>query len=59
MVMDEYGKGRYFAQQTTDLENFEKLKKSDYDMDFGPRHGSIVSISEEEYERLISAYGAE
>ncbi len=58
MVMDEYGKGRYFAQQTTDLENFEKLKKSDYDMDFGPRHGSIVSISEEEYERLISAYGA-
>lgn len=59
MIMDEYGEDRYFAQQTTDMENFEKLKSSDYDMDFGPRHGSVVSISEDEYYALIEAYGME
>lgn len=57
MLMDEYGKGRYFAQQTTDMEAFTKLKRSDYSMDFGPRHGSVISITDEEYQALIEAFG--
>lgn len=57
MLMDEYGKGRYFAQQTTDMESFTKLQHSDYSMDFGPRHGSVISITNEEYQTLIEAFG--
>lgn len=59
MIMDEYGKGRYVAQQTTDFESFAKLKRSDYAMDFGARHGAVVNISDEEYSALINTFGAE
>lgn len=57
MLMDEYGKGRYFAQQTTDMEHFLKLKRSDYALDVRPRHGSVVAISDAQYDALIAAYG--
>lgn len=57
MLMDEYGKGRYFAQQTTDMEHFFKLKQSDYSLDMHPRHGSVVAISDAEYDALVEAFG--
>lgn len=57
MIMDEYGKGRYFAQQTTDFENFTKLKRSDYDFAVNPRHGSVIAISDAEYDKVVSAFG--
>ena len=55
MVMDEYSKGKFFMQETTDFHNFVPV--TDYDMDFGPRHGSITAITEEEYNRLIKHFG--
>ena len=55
MIMDEYGKGRFFMQETTDFHNFTPV--TDYDMDFGPRHGSVVAITTEEYENLIKHFG--
>ncbi len=55
MVMDEYSKGRFFMQQTTDFKTYVPVE--DYSMDFGPRHGSIVSVTDEEYERLIEHFG--
>jgi len=33
------------------------VAKEDYQMDFSPRHGSIMSISDEEYERLVERWG--
>ncbi len=57
MLMDQYGKHRYFAQQTTDMESFTKLKRSDYTMEFSPRHGSVIAISDERYDALVAAYG--
>lgn len=57
MIMDEYGKGRFVAEQTTDLENFTKISKKNYSMDFGPRHGSVIPITDEEYNLLIEEYG--
>ncbi len=57
MIMDEYGAGRFFAQQTTDFENFKPLSTYSYDYTASPRHGSIVRISNEEYNRLVSAFG--
>ncbi len=57
MIADEYGKNRFIAEQSTDLLNFRKLKSSSYSMDFSPRHGSVVSITDEEYDNLINAFG--
>lgn len=57
MVMDEYGKGRFFMQQTEDFINYLPVRAEDYSMNFGPRHGSICSISDEEYERLVRHFG--
>ena len=55
MIMDEYSKGRFFMQETTDFHNFVPV--SDYDMNFGPRHGSVTAITTEDYERLIAHFG--
>ncbi|MBR3815758.1 MAG: glycoside hydrolase family 43 protein [Clostridia bacterium] len=57
MIMDEYGKGRFFMQQTQDFRSFLPVDRKDYTMDFSPRHGSITAISDEEYDRLIKAFG--
>lgn len=57
MLMDEYGEGRFFAQQTDDMEHFEKLARWDYSLDFNPRHGSVVAITDAEYDALLAAYG--
>lgn len=55
MIMDEYGKGRFFMQETEDFRNFTPV--SDYDMDFGPRHGSVTAITSEEYDSLVKYFG--
>lgn len=57
MIMDEYGKGRFFMQQTENFRDYLPVAKEDYSMDFSPRHGSIMSITDEEYERLIGRWG--
>lgn len=57
MIMDEYGKNRFFMQQTTDFENFTKVKRSSFCLGENPRHGSILKITDSEYETLLSAYG--
>ena len=57
LIMDEYGKGRFFMQQTEDFKNYLPVAREDYAMNFNPRHGSIVSISDEDYERLVEKWG--
>ena len=58
MIMDEYGKGRFFAQQTTDMENFKAVDPEKYGFEgVRPRHGSVVAISDEEYEKLVDTFG--
>lgn len=57
MLMDQYGKHRYFAQQTNDMEHFLKLKRKDYTMDFSPRHGSVIVITDAQYDALLAAFG--
>ncbi len=56
MIMDEYSTDRFFMQQTTDFENFLPVNPDDYNMNFDPRHGAIVAISDEDYERLVKNY---
>ncbi len=57
MIMDEYGTDRFFMQQTSDFETFKPVKASDYSMEFFPRHGSVVAITDEEYDALVEKYG--
>ena len=57
MIMDEYGEGRYFAQQTEDMEHFTKLRRSDYSFAVSPRHGSVVAITDAQYDALVAAFG--
>ena len=58
MIMDEYSEGTFFAQMTRDFKNFRQVQRSTYSVNhLKPRHGSVVSVSEEEYYALVNAYG--
>ncbi|MBE6720203.1 MAG: hypothetical protein E7571_06075 [Ruminococcaceae bacterium] len=57
MIMDMYSDGKYFMQQTTDMLNFIPVKDSDFTLDFSPRHGSVLAITDEEYNLLTEEYG--
>ena len=57
LIMDEYGKGRFFMQQTENFRDYLPVAREDYTMDFSPRHGSVMAISDEEYERLVARWG--
>ncbi len=60
MIMDEYGTGKFFMQMTTDMENFKAVSPDDYSFDgVRPRHGSVMAITDEEYDRLVAAFGIE
>ena len=60
MIMDEYGTGKFFMQMTTDMENFKAVSPDDYSFDgVRPRHGSVMAITDEEYDRLVKAFGVE
>ena len=56
LIMDSYTKGRYVMQETTDLINFTKVDEKDYDLDFSPRHGSMLLISDEEYKKVTEYF---
>ena len=56
LMYDVYGSGRYEYQTSTDLVNFTDEPLS-FTKDFYPRHGSVISITEREMERLKEAFG--
>ena len=58
MIMDEYGEGNFFTQMTKDFKNFRKFRRKLVSFaHLSPRHGSVVAISDEEYDRLVAHYG--
>jgi hypothetical protein len=58
MIMDEYGTGNFFMQTTKDMENFTAVDSDKYSFDgVRPRHGSVVAISDDDYNRLVEAFG--
>ncbi len=58
MIADQFKKGGYFMQESTDLIHFTKVEDSRHSIDhLRPRHGSMLYISDEEYEKLIEFYG--
>jgi len=57
MLIDMYCDNRYFMQQTDDMLRFLPVDDDHFTLGFTPRHGSVLSITDEEYERLLRYYG--
>ena len=55
MIADQFKKGGYFMQETTDMLHFNKVPENKFSLNhLNPRHGSVIHITEEEYNRLIN-----
>lgn len=55
LMYDVYMNGEYQFTESSDLDNF-KVVDSKVSMDFHPRHGTVIPITEAEYQRLEKAY---
>lgn len=56
MMADAYGNGYYVLNQSTDFRQFYSVPRNKYSINFSPRHGSVISISDQQYNALVSAY---
>lgn len=58
MIMDKFVDGGYFMQETTDMVNFTEVAEDRFSLNhLRPRHGSMLHITDEEYESLITSFG--
>lgn len=55
LMYDVYMKGRYQFTRTSDLENF-KVIDQEVTMDFHPRHGTVLPITQQELDRLMAKW---
>lgn len=56
MIADQFRKGGYFMQETTDLIHFTKVSEDRLALNhLNPRHGSVLHITEQEYNALKNA----
>lgn len=58
LMYDVYMHGKYQFTKTKDLEHFTVIDH-EVTMDFHPRHGTVMPITTEEYERLVGKWGNE
>lgn len=56
LLYDLYRDRQYQFAESTDLINFQALGAAEISMNFHPRHGTIISITEEEATRLLKAF---
>lgn len=57
LMYDVYTNTRYEFTRSEDIEKFSKLDELEISMDFHPRHGTVIPITEEEGERLMAKWG--
>ncbi|WP_308991140.1 family 43 glycosylhydrolase [Mariniflexile litorale] len=57
LMYDMYSSGKYQFTKTKDLQNFSIID-DEVSMNFHPRHGTIMRITEEETQSLIQKWGA-
>ena len=55
LMYDVYMKGKYQFTETTDLKNF-RIIDSDVSMNFHPRHGTVIPITDTELRRLLKRW---
>lgn len=60
MIADQFKSGGYFMQESEDLIHFTKVEETRFSLNhLKPRHGSMLNITDEEYQRLVSFFGME
>ena len=53
LISDQFRAGGYFMQESTDLINFKKVESHNFSLNhLRPRHGSVMHITDEEYNIL-------
>lgn len=57
LMYDLYTQGGYQFTKSSDLRNFKVIDES-ISMNFHPRHGTVMPITDTELKRLIAAYGS-
>lgn len=55
LIYDMYKRGRYQFTESTDLSNFTVVDNT-VSMDFHPRHGSVIAITEKEAQRVVDKW---
>lgn len=56
LMYDVYMKGAYQFTETTDFKHF-KVVDNQVDMNFHPRHGTVIPVTKEEMDRLTTHFG--
>ncbi len=60
IIADQFKSGGYFMQESEDMIHFKKVDKEKFSLDhLRPRHGSVMHVSEKEYNDLVSKFGIE
>lgn len=54
--LDEFGGRGYLPFETTDLDSGIWTPSTDYDLPSEPRHGTVLPVTQAEYDRLLRAY---
>ncbi|NUO46270.1 MAG: family 43 glycosylhydrolase, partial [Streptomyces sp.] len=54
--LDEFGGRGYIPFETTDLDSGVWTPVADYDLPSKPRHGTVLPVTQAEYDRLLRAY---
>ncbi|MGK3941872.1 family 43 glycosylhydrolase [Streptomyces caeruleatus] len=54
--LDEFGGRGYIPFETTDLDSGNWTPVADYDLPARPRHGTVLPVTQAEYDRLLRAY---
>lgn len=57
LFIDEYGARGYVPFETTDLASGRWTRSADYTMPRRPRHGTVLPVTQAEYDRSLRAYG--
>ncbi|MFJ5994617.1 family 43 glycosylhydrolase [Streptomyces sp. NPDC092370] len=58
LFIDEYGGRGYIPFETTDLASGKWTPSENYQLPVSPRHGTVLPVTQKEYDRLLAAYPA-
>ncbi|GAA2453941.1 family 43 glycosylhydrolase [Streptomyces glaucus] len=58
LFIDEYGGRGYVPFETTDLDSGRWTPSTDHQLPASPRHGTVLPVTQQEYDRLLAAYPA-
>ncbi|WP_406391937.1 family 43 glycosylhydrolase [Streptomyces sp. NBC_00882] len=56
LFIDEYGGRGYVPFETTDLDSGTWTPSTNYQLPASPRHGTVLPVTQKEYDRLLAAY---